>query len=512
MAIPDIVFIRGVGGLGQPLPGQDFISGLLIYTNTLPSGFSSTARVKKVGSVLEAEALGIKADYSDGTKATGTVALTRGATGDTVTITVTEPLLNADGTFTTKVVTLCAYTQVAGDSSNTLLGTSVAAAINAGTSTHGYSAVNATGTLTITARAGLGIALNSGTPLAAAITGTLAAVVTQFSGGAYSLQAIWHYWIARFFAMSQKGVLWIGMYAVPGTYTFSEVQTMQNYTSGAIRQMAVFKDPTSAYSTSDLDTLQTISTTLETLHMPLDIVYGADLSATTDITTLTDLSTKSDYFVSDCIGQDGSGLGAWLYKITGKSITQIGDMLGALSAAKVNECIGWVQKFNINDGVENIVPAFANGQLVSAISASLQNQLDTFRHNFATTRIGFSGSFFNNDHNAVSYTSDYSYKNLSRPFNKLERVIYTALVPFENSPILLNADGTMRNESIAALNAAIEPSVQAMVNSGEISAYAVTIDPTQNILQTGKLKVAVKPVPTATARQIEVSIKYATAL
>jgi len=32
MSLPNITFIKGQGGLGRPLPGQDYISGLLFYT------------------------------------------------------------------------------------------------------------------------------------------------------------------------------------------------------------------------------------------------------------------------------------------------------------------------------------------------------------------------------------------------------------------------------------------------------------------------------------------------
>ena len=61
MALNDITFIRGAGGLGRPLAGEDYISGLVFYlTNAnLPSGFTTTDRIKQVFSIAEAEALGI---------------------------------------------------------------------------------------------------------------------------------------------------------------------------------------------------------------------------------------------------------------------------------------------------------------------------------------------------------------------------------------------------------------------------------------------------------------------
>ncbi len=94
MAFSDVTFIKGQGGLGTPLPGEDFISAMPFYTANanLPSGFSTTNRIKSFGSIQDAEAAGIKLDYSDATAATGTVTITAvGADGNTLNISVTAP-------------------------------------------------------------------------------------------------------------------------------------------------------------------------------------------------------------------------------------------------------------------------------------------------------------------------------------------------------------------------------------------------------------------------------------
>jgi hypothetical protein len=71
MSLPNITFVKGNGGLGRPLAGQDHFSGLIFYSGAFPSGFSSSNRIKKFLSVTDAEAAGIKADYSDETKSAG---------------------------------------------------------------------------------------------------------------------------------------------------------------------------------------------------------------------------------------------------------------------------------------------------------------------------------------------------------------------------------------------------------------------------------------------------------
>ena len=71
MALNKISFTRGTAGLGRPLPGKDHYSGMLFYSNTLPSGFSSNDRIKKIYSVADAETLGITDGHIGETQATG---------------------------------------------------------------------------------------------------------------------------------------------------------------------------------------------------------------------------------------------------------------------------------------------------------------------------------------------------------------------------------------------------------------------------------------------------------
>lgn len=142
MALNDIIFIKGQAGLGRPLAGEDFISGLLIYTSSLPSGFSSSSRVKLFGSVADAEAAGIVNDYSDATAATATYLITtKGNTGDTIKATYTGA--------SAVLRDLGLYTVASADSTIALQGAAWAAVINAGTATHGCTASLNTATLTI---------------------------------------------------------------------------------------------------------------------------------------------------------------------------------------------------------------------------------------------------------------------------------------------------------------------------------------------------------------------------
>lgn len=69
MALASVNVILLDGGLSRPLPGEDNYSGLLVYLANadLPAGFTTTDRMKQVGSIEAAEALG----FAKGSATTG---------------------------------------------------------------------------------------------------------------------------------------------------------------------------------------------------------------------------------------------------------------------------------------------------------------------------------------------------------------------------------------------------------------------------------------------------------
>jgi hypothetical protein len=505
MALNDIIFVKGQGGLGRPLEGEDYISGLLSYVATLPSGFSSTDRIKTLTSVQDAVNVGINNTYSDSTAATGTFTVTAvGATNDTVQLKVAA--INELGIATT--YDLGTYTKVVGDSSTTLVATAIAAVINANTYLTGFSAIGASAVVTITAPKRFGIYLNSGTPITATYSSgaTLAGTIAQFSSGTVSTNAVLYYHISEFFRLQPKGLLYVGLYAVPGTYTYTEIQTMQDFSGGKIRQIGIFKD--AVFSSSDLTAIQVVCNTVSNLHKPLSAIYAGNIKAISDLTTLTNLATFTASNVSAVIGQDGAGQGNYLYLTQGKSITCLGATLGAVAYAKVSEDIAWISKFNISSGSECDTIKFANGTDIASASQSLLNLLDNYRYIFLIKYVGIAGSYFNDSHCAVAVTSDYAYIENNRTIDKAIRGVYSSLLPNLNSPLQLNSNGTLTDNTVSYFESQAAVNLYEMVRNSELSAFEVLINPTQNVLSTNNLTVSIKLVPIGVARQITVNIGF----
>lgn len=505
MALNNISFVKGKGGLGRPLAGKDHISGLLFYTNTLPSGFNSSNRIKQVFSVEEAEALGIKADYSDETKATGIYTVSAvGANGDTVNVSIAEP---------TKTVDLGTYTKTATETTVTLVASAIVAMINANTLTHGYSATNTAGAITITFKKGLGVFPNSGTPLVVTTVGTIAgSITTAVAGGVASLQALYHYHISEYFRIQPKGNLFLGFYAIPvGTYTFEEIETMQTspIVNGAIRQIGIYAENLT-FATSQLTTIQSVCNNLDTLKMPLSAVYGCNIASGTAMTSLVDLNSLSANKVSIVVSQDNGGLGFELYKATAKSITTLGATLGAISLANVQEDIAWVGKFNLSNGIELESIGFCNGE--SGLNTNALNGLNDKRYVFLRKFPNLAGTFFNDSHTAVSIASDYAYIENNRVIDKAIRGVDESLLPSLNSPLLLNSYGTLANTTIAYLESQATVITDNMVRAGEASAISVSIDPLQDVASTLEVVVTINIVPIGVARNIIVNIGFKTSI
>lgn len=517
MARSRVNFNLKTSTLGQVAEGNDFISGMP-FVGTAPGSFL-TNKYQSVSSLADAEAKGITLDYSDETlpKAIYTISGTV-TIGDTFEITVTEPnpITESNPTGTT-VVSLGTAT-VTTAATPTGGATDFKNKINEGTYLHGYTATSALGVVTITGPQGIGIALNpavSTNPLAVTVTGTSTGAITQQFGtgsggatvGVYSLKSVWHYQVSEFFRANPTGVLWVGFF---DTYSAANIVTLSNAAKGAIKQFGVFDITVTSASafTTNMTALQAQAVTLFSGYNPGIVHYAPNIKAISGLETLENQQTKSNYYVSPVILQDGGAAGAQLFINSGISIINVGCSLGTTSKAAVNQNIGEIGAFNITDDVEMAIPAFGNGKLVTEYDSNTLDQLDSYRYIFATNLPNKSGTFFVNDWSAIVQTSPYYRMSRTRTINKVVRLIYANIVDLLKSQIQLNPDGTITQVSIARFDSAILPVKTQMQNAGEISNMAITISPAQNVVSTGTITIGVAVQPTISADFITVDLSF----
>ena len=512
MALPNINFVKSTSGLGRALPGTDYVSGYAHYYpsgGTLPTGFTINDRIKKIFSVADAVALGIT-DTHLGETAAVAKAVIGGtpAAGNTVAITYTG-ILGVE-------TVLATYTLTTADAvSATTAATGLRAAINAGTQTHGFVASGSTTDLLITTKAGEGIFPNTGTPYASTVTGGgVTTVWTQPTGAGSTVLGVasWidtlYYHIAEYFRIQPKGELYVGLYEEEvTTYTFAALTLMQNFASGAIKQMAVFEKNV-VFAAAQCAALQAIATANEAVYKPMQIMLNAEISGTASVATLADLSTSTAPNVSVCIAQDGANDGYYIYKATGKSVGAIGAMLGAVSLAVVSESIAWVSKFNMALGAELDTIAFSNGQNYTALADSQFESLNNYSYIFLRKLTGITGSYWSDSKTTVSPTSDYSTIENNRTYQKITRVVRANMLPALSSPLRVNADGTLTAGTIGYFETLANNPLVQMEADGELSAHKVIINPAQDVLATSTLELTLQNVPLGVARIIKINVGF----
>lgn len=505
--LPNITFNYGQGGLGRPLTGEDFISGLMFVNSSLPSGFSSTDRIKKVFSLKEAQSLGINKDYSDETKSTASyLVTTKAAVADTITLTCatiegTVKLIN-NYAFVTADAVSTASTAIA-----------IAAEINAGTNTHGFTASVTSSTVTITAVAGQGLFLNSGTPYVLSITGSLVGTLTQnVIAGVASKRAVEWYHVSEFFRLQPKGILYIAYYP---TFSAANLPLVRDYASGTIRQIGVNHDFSTAFSTTQVSALQVVADDSQTLYKPLSIIYNPEISGTASLTALLDLTGLDSKNVSVSIGQDGIAYGYKLWKATAKSIGSLGAVLGAVAASSVSESIAWVGKFNMSDGIELDtlmfgINAAGSNSYYNNVADSVLTSLNNYGYVFLRKLIGITGTYNTPPTTATLNTNDYHFIYSNRTIDKATRGVRASLLPLLSSPIKLNSNGTLTNVTIEYFLSQASINLDNMVRNEELSDFSVSIDSTQNVLSTNDIIVAINLLPIGVADFITVNIGFTT--
>lgn len=317
-----------------------------------------------------------------------------------------------------------------------------------------------------------------------------------------------HYTLSSIFNMNPGVSLYVGIFKpASGANAFSEIKQIQNYAGGRLRQVGVWNGAVELSDTL-VNSLQSVRTTLEAQNKPLSILYAPKV---TDVTALpSNLAKIGRNGVSVIIGQDGAGVAAGLYADAGNtakaSVSALGDLLGAVSKAKVHESIAWVESFPTNIAV----PAFGDGKKYRDLDEAVIETLDSSRYIFLRTYDGLAGSFFNDNHTLDEPTSDYAYINDVRTMDKAVRGVRTYLLPKLGRPMKVDAEtGKLERTAVEHLITTGNKALEEMDKAGELSGYRFDIDPDQNILATSRVRGVIKNVAMGVMRNLDLEIGFA---
>lgn len=350
------------------------------------------------------------------------------------------------------------------------------------------------------------------------------------------LHGIPGYHIREFFRMSGNvdgsGRLYV-MFA-DCSASWDAIDAMQRVAGGMINQLGVWTEQPQwllngaeqKYNLNIIPTLNGKAEALSNQHQPLSIVLSANPSNTggdsadnkqIDLNKIPSAICESRR-VSAIFGQARNAIVNTMQKrnVNSTPVGFLGAMMGAIARAGVQESVAWVKTFNLFDvNFQDIELGFGDINLDSedefvslnmyeSLSPVLLDDLDEKGYIFPMKYAGReNGVYISKDQTCSK--GDYRTIARNRTINKSRRSVRAALLPYVNSPLLVNpATGFLAPAKISAFKTLIGDILAKMQAAQEISGYAVNIDPNQNVLVDDTLKISFVLVPVGVATKIYV--------
>ncbi len=350
------------------------------------------------------------------------------------------------------------------------------------------------------------------------------------------LHGIPAYHIREFFRMSGNvdgnGRLYV-MFADCST-SWDAIDTMQKVANGMINQLGVWTEQPIWRLNGDaelynLDIVKSLNGKAEAMasqHQPLSIILSPNCSNTGGDTAENKQVNLNKIPTAICessrtsviFGQARTEKIATMQmmNVNHTPVGFLGAMMGALARANVQESVAWVKQFNLfDDDFQDIELGFgdinldANDDFTSlnmyeSLSPTILDDLDNKGYIFPIKYAGRENGVYISKDQTCSI-GDYRTIARNRTINKSRRAVRSALLPYVNSPLLVNpATGYLAPSKIAAFTTLVGDILAKMQASQEISGYGVTIDPNQNVLIDDSLRISYVLVPVGVATKIYV--------
>lgn len=224
----------------------------------------------------------------------------------------------------------------------------------------------------------------------------------------------------------------------------------------------------------------------EQLRIDYVVLEGKGTAVVTPLANFTDKRALNAANVSVAIGQDPAvaALDAAYAKYA-----DVGSVLGMLAQRKVNENLGSIDianKPNERSGEENYTltyggswlgAALSDGQDVTTFTDTQLKALTAKGYIFACDYNEYSGIYFNSSPTCVLVTSDYSYVENNRTWNKAARIIRRVLLPKVKGVVPKDPiTGFARPTIIASWKNQVERAIEReMIEPEEISGFDINI-------------------------------------
>lgn len=317
--------------------------------------------------------------------------------------------------------------------------------------------------------------------------------------------------------------------------TWNAIEVMQRAAGGMISQLGIWTEQplwkaggaAEKYGLNLVKGLNDVAVSLAGQNQPLSLVLSANPSNTGADTTegrRIDLNRIPPCICEasriSCIFGQAHHETVSLMQMRNRNHTPVGFLgavMGALAKAGVHESIAWVKQFNLfTDHFQEIELGFGDINLDEAeenflslnryesLSPSLLDELDDKGYIFPIKYAGRENGIYISKDQTCS-TGDYRTIARNRTINKSRRAVREALLPYVNSPLMVNpSTGFLAPSKITSFKTLVGDILAKMQAAQEISGYAVTIDANQNVLVDDTLRISYVIVPVGVAVRIYV--------
>jgi hypothetical protein len=312
------------------------------------------------------------------------------------------------------------------------------------------------------------------------------------------------------------------------------VEIMQRSSGGRINQLGIWTEQplwklngaAEKYNLNIVKTLNDKAVALAEQNQPLSLVLSANPSNTGSATiegrqvNLNKIPSAicESSRISVIFGQAQSEKVSRMQKrnINHTPVGFLGAMMGAIAKANVQESVAWVKQFNLfTDDFQDIELGFGDINLTGedefvslnryeSLSPVLLDELDEKGYIFPVKYAGKENGIYISKDQTCS-VGDFRTIARNRTINKSRRAVREALLPYVNSPLMVNpATGFLAPSKITAFKTLIGDILNKMKSAQEISGYSVIIDPNQNVLVNDTLVISYFIVPVGVATKIYV--------
>lgn len=345
-----------------------------------------------------------------------------------------------------------------------------------------------------------------------------------------------YYHISEFFRLSGNidgnGSLYV-MFA-DCSQNWDAIDIMQRVSGGTINQLGIYTEQPlwrqngaeEKYTLNLVKSVNDKAVAMAEQHQPLSIILAANCSNTgadtsegkkIDLNKIPSAICESSR-TSVIFGQARSTLVSTMQKANKNNtpVGFLGAMLGCLAKANVQESVAWVKQFNLfDDKFQNIELGFGDinqtdgEEFISlnayeSLSPTLLDDLDDKGYIFLIKYAGRENGIYISKDQTCS-DSDFRTIARNRTINKSRRAVRTALLPYVNSPLMVNpTTGFLAPSKITAFKTLVGDILKKMQSDQEISGYAVNIDANQNVLVDDMLRISYVIVPVGVAVKIYV--------